>query len=264
MPVSARLLVPLAYFLALPTLLAQSSSPLPDAPSTQHEQQEAARKAQEKEQERAEAEREVKAQEQQRIAVVVPNFNTVISGRGVALSKGQKVRLAWAATKDPFNIVGAFFIGGVSEVQDTYIGYGWGPAGYFKRVAANYADTVDGTMLAGAVYPILLHQDPRFFRQGTGPIQSRLRHALLAPFICRGDSGGSQFNFSNVLGNYTAGGISNLYYPAGSRGPGLVFVNGSIVLVEGGLGNIGLEFAPDVTAWWHRRRQKPASPPNAL
>jgi hypothetical protein len=245
----------IACCLALPPLVAQSPALLPEAPSTQQQQDEAARKAAE----RAEAEREVKAQEQQRIAVVVPNFNTVINGRGVALSKSQKVRLAWAATKDPFNVVGAFVLAGVSEVQDTYVGYGWGPAGYFKRVGANYADTVDGTMLAGAVYPILLHQDPRFFRQGNGPIKNRLRHALLGPFICHGDSGHSQFNFSNVLGNYTAGGISNLYYPAESRGAGLVFVNGSIVLVEGGLGNIGLEFAPDVTAWWHRRHQRQPS-----
>ena len=210
----------------------------------------------------AEGDREVKAQEQQRILAVVPNFNTVLSGRGVALSKGQKIELAFHAAADPFNIVGSFFLAGYSELGDTHRGYGWGPQGYFKRAGANYADTLDGTMLAGAVYPIFLHQDPRFFRQGNGSIKSRLRHALTAPLICRGDNGRTQPNLSNVLGNLTAGAISNVYYPAQDRGASLTLVNSSIVTLEGGLGNIGLEFAPDVSAWWHRRHApKDALPP---
>jgi hypothetical protein len=202
----------------------------------------------------AQAQREVKMEETQRILAVVPNFNTVITGRAVPLSKGQKTELALHATADPFNIVGAFVLGGLSEIDGSYPGYGWGPGGYFKRVGANYADVVDGTMLAGAVYPILLHQDPRFFRKATGSIRSRLRHALLAPFICRGDDGSSQPNYSNILGNFTAGAVSNAYYPAQDRGVSLALINSSIVMLEGSLGNIGLEFAPDVEAWWHRKR----------
>jgi hypothetical protein len=204
----------------------------------------------------AEGDREVHTEEGQRILAVVPNFNTVLSGRGVALSPGQKTRLAVRATLDPFNVVGAFFLGGLSEYEGTEKGYGWGPGGYFKRVGANYLDTVDATMLAGAVYPILLHQDPRFFRQGTGSVQSRLRHALVAPFVCFGDDGKRQANFSNILGNLTAGGISNAYYPRGDRGAALTFESGGVVLLEGSLGNIGLEFAPDVAAWWKGRRAR--------
>jgi hypothetical protein len=208
----------------------------------------------------AEAAREVKQEETQRIAVVVPNFITVIDGKGVTLSASQKTHLAVKATLDPFNVVGAFLLAGYDELGDGYRGYGWGPGGYFKRVGANYLDVVDGTMLAGAVYPIILHQDPRYFRQGVGTIRSRVRHALLSPFICRGDNGHQQFNASNVLGNYTAGAISLAYYPAESRGPGLVLRGGSLVLVEGSLGNIGLEFAPDVTDWWHRRHEHASAP----
>ncbi len=226
--------------------------PLPDSPSSV--QQAGDTEAERKARDYAEADREVQEEEKQRLLVVVPNFNTVIDGRGVALSAGQKTRLAVHATLDPFNVVGAFVLAGVSEVQDTDQGYHWGPAGYFKRVGANYLDVVDGTMLAGAVYPILLHQDPRFFRQGTGTIGSRVRHALFAAVIARGDNGKRQFNFSNVLGNYTAGALSNLYYPPETRGTEHTLVNGSVVVAEGSLGNIGLEFAPDVAAWLQRRR----------
>jgi hypothetical protein len=210
----------------------------------------------------AEAEREIKLQETQRIAVVVPNFTTVISGEGVRLAPSQKLDLAWHTAADPFNVVGAFVLGGLSEINGSHKGFGWGPAGYGKRVGANLADVVDGTMLAGYVYPVLLHQDPRYFRNGTGSFGSRLRHAMAAPFICRGDNGRPQPNFSNILGNFSSGAISNLYYP--DTGMKLTMLNSTIVTLEGSLGNIGLEFAPDVQAYFRHRREsriaKAASP----
>jgi hypothetical protein len=274
---------PLACFLLFATLnLSKLShaqadrdadvSHLPDAPSAvlqQPTQQQTAKptpvvtvQPEETEDERkarlhAEGEREVKTQETQRIMAVVPNFNTVLTGQGVALSKGQKTRLAVRATFDPFNAVSSFLLAGLSELGDTHDGYGWGPGGYFKRVGANGADIIDSTMLAGAVYPILLHQDPRYFRQGTGPIGSRVRHALLAAFICRGDNGKRQPNYSNVLGNLTAGLISNLYYPSDETGVRLSIQNSSIVTLEGALGNLGLEFSPDVQRWLHRKKLAP-------
>ncbi|RXH57943.1 hypothetical protein GRAN_1253 [Granulicella sibirica] len=206
------------------------------------------------------AAQELKAEEQQRILTVVPNFNTVISGLAMPLSSGQKLDLAVHNAVDPFNIVGAVVLAGASELTDTHPGYGWGPGGFAKRTGGNYADVTDGTMLSGAVFPILLHQDPRFFRQGTGSISSRVRHALSAPFICRGDNGLTQVNASNILGSFTAGAISNAYYPANERGVGLTLVNSSVVMLEGALGSVGLEFAPDVGAWWKNRKNRRSEP----
>jgi hypothetical protein len=250
--------------IALVEPMVAMNAELPDAPSAilqqESQQQESQNGAsQETEAERkarldAEADREVKQQEQQRILAVVPNFNTVISGEGVRLSNGQKTHLAVHATLDPFNVMGAFFWGGVSELNGSHKGYGWGPGGYAKRVAANYVDTVNATMLAGAAYPILLHQDPRFFRQGRGSIRSRVAHALVSAVVCRGDNGRKQPNYSNVLGNFNAGLISNLYYPAEDAGVQLSLVNSSIVTLEGALGNLGLEFSPDVERWMHRKQ----------
>ncbi len=233
------------------------SAALPDAPSALRQpvptqETEAERRARL----HAEAEHDVKMEEGQRIAVVVPNFNTVISGHAVPLSKGQKTELAVHATLDPFNVVGAFFLAGLSELSDSDRGYGWGPGGYTKRVAARVADVFDGTMLAGAAYPILLRQDPRFFRQGTGGKRSRVRHAIMGAFVCRGDNGRPQPNFSNVLGNFSAGLISNAYYPPEERGIRLSLVNSSIVTLEGAAGNLALEFSPDVEQALRRRRTR--------
>ncbi len=108
-------------------------------------------------------------------------------------------------------------------------------------------------MLSGAVYPILFHQDPRYFRQGHGPFASRLRHALLAAVVCRGDNFRTQPNYSNVLGNLTAGAISNTYYPDRDKGFSLTLLNSGIVTLEGTLGTIAMEFAPDVQSHLRRR-----------
>ena len=214
---------------------------------------------------KAEGNHEVKTEEQQRILAVVPNFVTVISGIGVPLTPMQKTRLAVRTTLDPFNLVGAFVFAGLDELNGSYRGYRWGPDGYFKRVGANLATVSIGTMLAGSVYPILLHQDPRYFRMGGGPVKLRVRHALLSAFICRGDSGHPQVNFSNLGGNFSAGLLSNLYYPPGDRGIGLAFLNSSIVTFEGSAGNIALEFSPDVAAWWNRRHSRSnSSPPTTV
>jgi hypothetical protein len=200
-----------------------------------------------KQQSHAEAERELKTEEKQRLLGVMPQFQVVMGGKAVPLTGGEKWRLALHSAIDPFYIGWAFVIGGgYGEVVDSNSGYGWGPAGYFKRVGATYADNVNGALIGNALLPELLHQDPRYFRKGTGSIKSRFVYAALSTVICRGDNGKRQANFSNVLGNYISGAISNAYYPANERGVGLTFKNGTSVTLFGALGGQLLEFGPDI------------------
>jgi hypothetical protein len=80
-------------------------------------------------------------------------------------------------------------------------------------------------MIGDAVLASLLHQDPRYFYQGTGTGRSRLIHAISYAFVRKGDNGRSQFNYSGIGGNLIAGSLTNLYYPPSNRGPGLVFTS---------------------------------------
>jgi len=77
-------------------------------------------------------------------------------------------------------------------------------------------------MIGGAILPALLHQDPRYFYQGTGSNKSRALHALVAPLVCRGDNGRLQTNYSSVGGDLASAALSNAYYPPSNRGAGLV------------------------------------------
>ena len=74
--------------------------------------------------------------------------------------------------------------------------------GYAKRFAASYADSFDGNMLGGAVFPILLRQDPRYFPKGSGTFTRRLIHAVGSIVRCKGDNGRWQPNFSYLMGNF--------------------------------------------------------------
>ncbi|MFP5206981.1 MAG: hypothetical protein ACLGP3_06280 [Acidobacteriota bacterium] len=80
--------------------------------------------------------------------------------------------------------------------------------------------------MSRAVYPALFHQDPRYFYKGKGSIGARALYAISAPVMTRQDNGKWRPNYSNVLGNFSAGAISNLYYPSSDRGASLVFLNG--------------------------------------
>ena len=60
-------------------------------------------------------------------------------------------------------------------------------------------------------------EDPRYFYKGTGSAGSRFLYAIANSVICKGDNGRWQPNYSNILGNLAAGGISNLYHPPNDR-----------------------------------------------
>jgi hypothetical protein len=214
------------------------------------------------EEKHAEAERELKVQEKQRLLGIMPQFQVVMGGPVVPLTPGEKWRLALKSAIDPFYIGWAFVIGGgYGELTDssTQQGYGWGPAGYFKRVGSNYADNVNGALIGNALLPSILHQDPRYFRKGTGSIPRRFIYAALSTVICHGDNGKNQFNASNVFGNFISGAISNLYYPADQRGVYLTFKNGLDVTLFGALGGQVLEFGPDL-ARLVTKKKHPAPP----
>jgi hypothetical protein len=192
------------------------------------------------------AAQQVKQQETQRILGVVPNFNTSYVQDAAPLSRRQKFSLAFHSAIDLGTILVAAVDGAYGQATDGFPAYGQGAQGYGKYLGASYADTFDGTMLGNALFPVLLKQDPRFFRKGTGSFTSRLFYAVGTTFWCKNDNGGRGPNYSNLLGNIAAGGISNLYYPAAQRGVGLTFERGFVVTGEGAIGGVFEEFWPDI------------------
>jgi hypothetical protein len=194
------------------------------------------------------AEQQMKEQEKQRVLGIVPAFNTSYRSDAVSLTGGQKMRLAFRSSIDPFTFAGAFLVAGYHEGMHDDVGFPWGAKGYFERSGAAYLDAFSGGMIGNGILPSLLHQDPRYFRIGHGSTTHRLLYAAATSFICKHDKSGKwEPNYSNLLGNIAAGGISNLYYPSGESGIGTTFENGFVVTAEGAVGSIFQEFWPDIS-----------------
>jgi hypothetical protein len=200
---------------------------------------------------------QLKQQEHQRILGVIPNFNTSYLQDAHSLSAKQKFHLMLKSSTDPVAFAVAALDAGYSQLQDDFPGYGQGVQGYGKRFGAAYADSFDGALWGNAILPSLLHQDPRYFRKGTGTIKQRLWYAISTTIRAKGDNGKWQPNYSNVLGNVVSGGIANLYYPESDRGAGLTFQRAFTVTAEGAVGSILVEFWPDISRrWFHKKNSQ--------
>jgi len=172
-----------------------------------------------------------KAEEKQRVFGVIPNFYVSYESDPAPLTSKMKFKLALKVSTDPVTAAGVFLVASAKQAGNTPdYGQGWGA--YGKRFGAVAADGFSDIMIGGAILPSLLHQDPRYFYQGTGTAGSRFRHAMFSPFVAKGDSGKWQPNYSTLGGVLASSSLANLYYPRSNRGAGLVLGNFAIGVTE--------------------------------
>jgi len=188
------------------------------------------------------ATQQVKMEEDQRLLGAIPNFYVSYLPNAAPMSTRQKYSMAWRFSIDPVNIIIAGLSAGVEQAEDTYPGYGQGMQGYGKRFGAALADNFTSNMLGGAVFPALLHQDPRFYYRATGSVAARARYAISTVFICRGDNGKWQPNYSFLAGDFASGAISNLYYPQQQRGWSTTIDTSLLNVAWGAVGALAEEF----------------------
>ena len=165
---------------------------------------------------------QLKIEEKQRVFGIIPNFYVVYDHYAVPLTPKLKFKLALRTSIDPVTIAGVALFAGIYQAAD-YPDYVQGAKGYGERFGAIAADGFIDIMIGGAILPSLLHQDPRYFYQGTGTKKSRALHALSYAFVCKGDNGRLQPNYSTIGGDLATAAISTTYYPSSNRGVGQVF-----------------------------------------
>lgn len=188
------------------------------------------------------AEVQIQTEEAQRVLGFIPNFYVSYVPDAVPLTPKQKFELAWKSTRDPVTFGVTAAVAGLEQEANIFSGYGQGGEGYAKRFGAAYTDRITSTFIGSAVLPSLLKQDPRYFYKGTGSTRSRLLYAIKSTFICKGDNGRWQPNYSYLMGDLASSGLSNLYYPAQDRGIGLTFANTFIGIGGTAAANILQEF----------------------
>lgn len=172
---------------------------------------------------------------------VLPNFGTV-EGQGLLppMTARQKIGMSARTAFDPF----IFPLVGI--VASTHHEFGGGVKGFAKQYPASFADNTAGNFLTGAIFPALLHQDPRYYGHGGEHPLKRAGYAATRVFITRGDSGRHQFNVSEFAGTAIAAGISNAYYPRAERTLGDSLSRWGMQMFWDSLTNQLKEFWPDV------------------
>ena len=168
------------------------------------------------------AAQQLRAEEQQRIFRFIPNMYVTYEPHPEPLTAKMKFHLAYKGLTHPSFFVLEAAWAGIQQAANTP-NWPLGAEGYGRRLGASLAGGSSEMLFSNAILPSLLHQDPRYFYQGTGTKKSRFGHALLAPFVCKGDNGASQPNYSQIGGIFISASLTNAYYPDSNRGAGLLF-----------------------------------------
>jgi len=148
-----------------------------------------------------------------RLFYAMPNFLT-LQGREKLppLSSKDKFKVVALGTFDYFEYPWWGVLAAINQAENNEAGYGQGWAGYGKRYGSTAGDSMVENFLVGAVFPSVLHQDPRFYQSGGTGFFKRSGYAVSRLVVTRSDAGNSQFNYSEVFGSAMAAGISTYSY----------------------------------------------------
>ncbi len=184
--------------------------------------------------------------ESKRLLGIIPNFRTSPSLQNYKpLTTREKFKIATQDSFDRGTVVLAAAFAGYGQLTNSNQSFGQGAAGYARYFGSAYGDFVIGDYMTEAIFPTLLHQDPRYFRRGTGSGRSRIGYAMGQIFRTHRDSGGTQFNYSEVLGNSAAVAISTAYYADNRNASDAAIKLGTQIGVDMA-SNILKEFWPDL------------------
>jgi hypothetical protein len=193
--------------------------------------------------------------ENKRILGIIPNNRTWPSLKGYRpLSTREKFEIARQDSFDRGTVILAAAFAADAQLTNANPSFGQGTRGYARYLGASYADFVMGNYMSEAIYPTLLHQDPRYFRRGVGSKRSRLGYSIGQIFWTHTDSDRTQFNYSEILGNSTAVAISNVYYQDNRNASDSATKLGVQIGVDM-VSNILKEFWPDVSRRFWKNRQ---------
>ncbi len=174
------------------------------------------------------------------------------------LSAGQKFRFWARKSYSPVNIVAAAFDAAIWQASQPRSegGYGQGWDAYGSRFGASLANTESSRWFQTFLFPTLLREDPRYFREAYGTAGHRFKYAITRVLVARTDSGRRRFNFSEVAGAFSAAALTNAYYPDADRTASRTLSSAGLNLAASAGWNVLYEFGPDFLHKLKREHKK--------
>ena len=181
-----------------------------------------------------------------RLFGVIPNYRAdVLRPMYTPLSRSQKYAIARSDSFDWPNYILLAGYAVQSQVAAGGFSHNGGFSGFGKYYARSVGDQIIGSYITEAILPDILHEDPRFFRRGSGPLWQRAFYATSQIVVTRKDDGRFGFNFSEIAGNAGVVAVTTLYYPD-SRSASEGAERFAMQLGNDVISNLLTEFWPDI------------------
>lgn len=191
---------------------------------------------------------EPRNQPEGRLFGVLPNRLTVENASQLpAMTVGQKFG---TNARDAFDIAQFAWYGllaGVSQAENDDRSFGQGAEGYGRRYAQQFGDGTLENFSTRAIFPSILHQDPRYFQLGQGSIGHRVWYSLSRVFVTLGDDRSKQFNYSEILGSASGAAVATYtFHQADDKHLETVLSVWGEQVGYDALGFLAKEFWPDI------------------
>ena len=148
-----------------------------------------------------------------RLFYTLPNFLTLQTKKQLPpMSVGDKFKVVALGTFDYVEYPWWGVLAAISQANNSSPAFGQGWTAYAKRYGTTAGDSMVENFMVGAVFPSILRQDPRYYQSGQGSFLRRMGYSVSRIFVTRSDSGGTQFNYSEIFGAATAATISTYTY----------------------------------------------------
>lgn len=172
------------------------------------------------------------------------------------LSAHEKFKVFERYTYSPYTFAQAMFDAGMAQATGGWHSYGGGMEGFGKRYGAALADTESGAFFGGFLFPVLLHEDPRYWRSSSHRTLPRAGYALSQALVSHDERGNRKPNLALILGVFAASGAGNAYYPREYRGFGDTMVRGANGMLSTAETNLLREFWPDIARKFRKHQPK--------
>jgi hypothetical protein len=191
---------------------------------------------------------------QQMKALIKTQMNRVIDGKPYPavtewkpLTTRQKFDVFLHSTYSPSTFLDA----GIDVVADRVKGrqdpeYETGMMGWGQHYGIALATSETNVFFERFLFPALLKQDPRYYRNPDLPFFKRALYSMSRVIITRSDSGGQTINASRILGGAATRALSDLYVPGQSQGMRPISNTVSFDLLRDAGMNLLHEFWPDL------------------
>lgn len=153
-----------------------------------------------------------------RILGIIPNFRSVSADEKLPpLGAREKFKLTLEDSFDYSDFIYVGLLSGIGQVEGSYPEFHTGAPAYARYYWHAFADTVDGNLMTEFIVPVSTREDPRYYTLGRGGFLKRTGYSVSRLFVTRADNGKRTPNFSEIVGNEAAAGISGFYYPSQER-----------------------------------------------